>query len=121
MIRSSVETHPFRYICHTIAGIPTRADITLAIEHALQHDDVPILWDLRGVDVPESAEYERQLLTLIDERRLQIPSRRRAFLVAEEHFALAQGLLGELRLSGDWSVFAVRDEPDALRWLGGSD
>ena len=117
MIRSSLETHPFRYVCHQVSGTPTRTDITLAIEHALQHTDVPILWDLRGLDLPERADYERQLRAMIDERRLQIPSRRRAFVVDAKHHTLAQALLGRLSLSGEWSVFTASDESNALLWL----
>ena len=119
MIRSSLEESPFRHIRHNISGALTRTDIALAIEHALQHVDVPILWDLRQVDLPERPGYEDELLALIDEKRLQMPTRRRAFVVNPEHSALAQGLLRSLRIAGEWSVFPARDESGALRWLGG--
>ena len=81
MIKCDLQTHLFRYIRHRASGNLSVADIALAVEHALQHQDIPILWVLEGVDSAAVADFEDQLKQLVDRRQLRASTRRRAFLV----------------------------------------
>ncbi|MGD8816561.1 MAG: hypothetical protein PVJ51_05205 [Acidobacteriota bacterium] len=116
MIQSTLERQPFVYIHHKVSAGVSAGEIALALEHAIQHENIRILWDLREMDEQDLGVYASHLPSLIDERGSHMSSKRRAFLVSE-----AQARNGNIEaffggVRWPWAVF--RDKASALEWLG---
>lgn len=113
-----LEHEPFLHIRHKVAGRPSVTDIALALEYALQHDDVPILWDLRDLESDQDIWNlgATQLATVVEGRRSRMSLKKRAFVVADAQ--ADQGIAGMLeRLHAPWPWSVFRDLSSALAWL----
>ena len=114
----SLEHEPFLHIRHKVAGRPSVTDIALALEYALQHDDVPILWDLRDLEPDQDIWVlgASQLLPVVEDRRSRMSLNKRAFVVADVQADQGiAGMLERLHVPWPWGVF--RDLSSALTWL----
>lgn len=118
MIRSFLIETPLRLMCHEISNTPQIEDVSLAIKHTLQHDELPVLWDLRKMDLHEGLlVYEEGLRSLIGEWRLEMSGKKRAFLMVDADAArIFEAVLGRLRGPWPWAVF--ENWAIAIEWLG---
>jgi hypothetical protein len=93
-------------------------ELTLAIQHMLQHGDVPVLWDVRQVELAGHLEkFESTLRNLLARWSPEAPcTAGRAFVVTGSARGELETLLDKLGLPWAWGVFESAD--DALDWLG---
>jgi hypothetical protein len=123
MITSSLIRQPVFCVCHTVTGIPTLDELTLAIQHTLQHTEIPVLWDLQALDIDALApdldatmsRYERDLRALIQRSRREMSAKKRAFVVKAVARPQFEAFLQRLRLPWSWAVFESADA--AIAWL----
>jgi len=116
MIVSSLIEAPFVCVCHRVSGTPEPGEVALAVEHTLQHGELPVVWDLRDADIHEGLLiHEPALRALIGRRLRDMSDTKRAFVVkAEVHRGFEQ-FLERLRVPWAWAVFDTWDA--ALDWL----
>lgn len=113
-----VEQEPILHIRHKLSGRPSAAEVGLAMAHTLQHDDLPVLWDLRETEVTEIdwAELSKSISSLVESHRGQMSSMKRAFVVRDDRVAaVLYTFLSELQPPWPWNVCSELD--DALRWI----
>jgi hypothetical protein len=123
MIASSLIRQPLVCVRHTVTGIPTLDELTLAIQHTLQHTEVPVLWDLQALDLDAlatdldatMAHYEHNLRALIQRSRREMSAKKRAFVVKSAARTQFEDFLQRLRLPWSWAVFESADA--AIAWL----
>lgn len=88
----------------------------LAIQHTLQHGELPVLWDVRELDLSATLlHYEDSLRSLIARWRPEMSSEKRAFIVTGEVCREFEAFLGRLNLPWSWAVFETSEA--ALDWL----
>ncbi len=120
MITSSLIRDPMVCICHKVSDTPTVEEIALAIQHTLQHSELPVIWDLQDLDFREDlAAHEASIRSLIDRWRSGMSVEKRAFVVpgqVRERFAQ---FLGSLRLPWTWAIF--ESAAAAIDWLQNED
>lgn len=116
MIKSEGTT---TYVTHVAVGQVTSADINQAIAATavIPQADVPVLWDLRDLDLDsEDGQLSEVLPALIDLAKNQMSTEKRAFVVVD--LAAVQWLepiLGRAHAPWPWVVFVEMDA--ALAWL----
>jgi len=116
MITSSLIRDPMVCICHKVADTPTVEEIALAIQHTLQHSELPVIWDLHELDLDaDLAVLEANLRALVDRWRSRMSVEKRAFVVPRDARDRFAQFLGSLRLPWTWAVFET--EAAAVRWL----
>ncbi|MEJ2088163.1 MAG: hypothetical protein P8Y69_06770 [Gammaproteobacteria bacterium] len=116
MITSSLIHDPVACLCHHVTGAPVVGDVATAIQAALQHEGVPVVWDLREVKLGEDMlAYEDSLRGLIGDWRPEMSAEKRAFVVDARVREGFEVFLGGLTLPWGWGVFDSWDH--ALEWL----
>lgn len=101
---------------HKVSGTTSIEEIGLAIQHTLQHSELPVIWDLQELHVDEGLrEYESNLRSLIERSRSGMSSEKRAFVVTAYLRDSFEKFLGGLHLPWTWAVFEESDA--AIDWL----
>jgi hypothetical protein len=116
MIASSLIEEPFVCICHRVSGVPDPAEVALAVQHALQHGELPVLWDLRDAELHQGLlVHEPSLRSLINRSLRNMSDAKRAFIVNADVRTGFEQFLARLGLPWAWGVFVTWDA--ALDWL----
>jgi hypothetical protein len=116
MITSSLIEEPFVCICHRVSGTPDFGEVTLAIQHTLQHGELPVVWDLRDADLHEGLlVHEPSLRSLVGRWLRDMSAAKRAFVVNAEVRSGFERFLDRLGLPWAWRVFETWEA--ALVWL----
>lgn len=116
MIKSEGAT---THVTHVVMGEVSSADINQAIAatSVIPQADVPVLWDLRDLDLDsQGGQLSDTLPGLIDLAKNQMSTEKRAFVLADEAgVAWLEGILARARAPWPWVVFT--DRAAALAWL----
>jgi hypothetical protein len=116
MITSLLIEDPFVFVCHRVSGTPSMTEVALTVEHTLQHSELPVLWDLRALDLDEGMSvYKASLHSLIGKWYSDMSSEKRAFVVKPDNHKDVEEVLGTLHLPWSWGVFDSWDA--AIEWL----
>lgn len=118
-ITSSLMREPLLCVQHRVVGLPSIAEVALAVQHMFQHGEVPVLWDVRGVDLAGGfRQFEQDLRRLLERIRPDAPcTEKRAFVVSGSQRKRFEALLAQFDLRWVWAVFESPDE--AVGWLRG--
>jgi hypothetical protein len=116
MIESFVIENPVVCFCHRASSTLELAEVALAIQHTLQHGELPVVWDLRDADLHEGMlVHEPSLRSLISRRLRDMSAAKRAFVVNSKVRTGFERFLHRLALPWVWGVFDTWDE--AINWL----
>lgn len=110
--------HPIPHIRHRISGTPTVRDIGLALEYTLQHEDIPVLWDLRELELDEDSwvQAANTVAAIVNPIKGRMSAEKRVIVVADDVTeAGVELILGRLSVPWQWKI--VRDVNEALAWL----